>query len=101
VQSIHEQQTNGVYSAETQFEVPKILIFFRGLWLYLPNAILDLIKYLPAFERIQSYMQVATKVANELIDEKQQVYLRGGKGNDDIVSILGKYVLSIDPGYAS
>lgn len=35
-------------------------------------------------------MDVSTKVANQLIDEKQEVYLRGGKGSGDIMSVLGE-----------
>jgi len=35
-------------------------------------------------------MDVSTKVANQLIDEKQEVYLRGGKGSGDMMSVLGE-----------
>ena len=64
---------------------------FRAMWKYIPNPILELVKYIPSREyaRSRDMLGVVNRVSKQLIDEKAAALLDGDKSRRDIMSVLG------------
>ena len=66
-------------------------IFKQSIVPYVPKLVLRLLAAAspnPRLEQLRNASVVATKVAKQLIDEKAEA-LMGGKGNRDLMSLLG------------
>lgn len=70
---------------------PAGALLFKGLWCYLPEWVLPFMAYLPAKQLrvFRKYMEVARKVASNLLDEAlREIY--AGRGNRrDVMSLMG------------
>ena len=67
-------------------------IVFRALWKYLPEWMLDYIRYIPTREytRIMKTVNVISRVSRKLIEEKTSALLAGNQDSRDVLSVLGE-----------
>lgn len=79
-------------SAESVLYPPIWNTVFQAFWAYIPDSILEYVRYIPTREyaRFQYTLKVINKVSKQLIDQKSEELLAGGKTTKDVMSVLGK-----------
>lgn len=65
---------------------------FQAVWAYLPQALLDYIRFIPTreYSRFLQSLKVVNKVSKTLIEQKSDMLLHGDKTSKDMMSVLGK-----------
>lgn len=68
-------------------------LIFQALWSYLPESILEYVRYVPTREytRFRKTLKVINKVSQQLIDHKSRI-MSEDKSARDIMSVLGKAI---------
>jgi hypothetical protein len=75
---------------------PAGALIFKGLWCYLPEWILPWMAYLPAKQLrvFRRYMEVARRVASQLLDDVCREMVSGQNNRRDVMSLMGAYYVS-------
>jgi hypothetical protein len=78
-------------SADSLLYPPAGDILFKSMWRYVPERILEYVKFIPTreYRRYRHFLNLTKRTAKSLIDQKSSS-VRGEKGSRDVMSILGK-----------
>lgn len=63
-------------------------LLFKAVWKFIPDNVLQLVQYIPSreYRRFRNFLNLAKKIAKDLVQEKASVTAKGDK---DIMSVLG------------
>ncbi len=84
--------TAPVISIDSSLYPTKLKLFYRTMWHYLPDWVLDILEYTPTRElkRVRETSRLFRQVAEDLLREKgSEVQDRAEEGHKDVLSILG------------
>ena len=72
-------------------------MLFQALWPYLPDTLLEYVRYIPTREyaRFRRTLNLINRVSKELIDHKSA--LSEDKSSKDVMSVLGASLLFLPP----
>lgn len=91
MQSSHANLANSSASADSILHPPLWNTLFQALWPYLPDALLEYVRYIPTREyaRFRRTLSLINKVSKQLIDHKSQLSEDSDTSSKDVMSVLG------------
>ncbi|KAI0800950.1 cytochrome P450 [Fomes fomentarius] len=84
---------------DTGLHIPKWLIFYRTMWNYLPDPLLNIVRYTPnkGTRRVRHTYRTLEKIGSQLLDEKMKQVSSKDNDQKDVLSILIRANMSENP----
>lgn len=80
-----------LFRSDSALHPPMWDILFKALWKYIPEPILELVRFIPTreYSRFRGTLNLIEGLSRQLVSEKKKVFISGDKKSKDVMSILG------------